>query len=180
MASAKMLFYSRGFTETSVDAIASAAHISKGLVYHYFRDKKDILLSFSEDVEVYLITLTEMDSPLDALIKFGSDFLVNDVNKYTDAPPIQILLTTFAEHKYDFSNCAKQNPILMDIGRNFLANLFQRGIEEGLFKEGNAAVFGDIYWSFLLGKLLTVKKGNEKADPGEYVTEIMSVFRKES
>ncbi|MFB6240292.1 MAG: TetR/AcrR family transcriptional regulator, partial [Gemmatimonadota bacterium] len=37
------LFGSRGFQETSVAEIARAAGVSKGLVYHYFDTKRDVL-----------------------------------------------------------------------------------------------------------------------------------------
>ncbi len=41
--SALALFAIRGFHGTSIDAIASRADISKGLLYHYFAGKKKIL-----------------------------------------------------------------------------------------------------------------------------------------
>ena len=39
---AKTLFISNGFDATSVDEIAQLAQMSKGAVYHHFRDKRDI------------------------------------------------------------------------------------------------------------------------------------------
>jgi AcrR family transcriptional regulator len=39
---AKTLFISNGFDATSVDEIAQLAQMSKGAVYHHFRDKHDI------------------------------------------------------------------------------------------------------------------------------------------
>ena len=176
ISAAKVLFYTYGFSGTNVDAIAKRAKISKGLIYHYFKSKVDILLSFSSEIKVYLENLENEENPKDALIKFGEDFLVNDVEEYENAVPIQILLTTFANGEVDTSKYENHNPILCDVGREYLGKLFQRGIDLGIFKDGDAREYGDIYWSFLLGKLLPVKKGNEKSNPEIYVKEIISMF----
>lgn len=176
ISAAKVLFYTYGFSGTNVDAIAKRAKISKGLIYHYFKSKVDILLSFSSEIKVYLENLEKEENPKDALIKFGEDFLVNDVEEYENAVPIQILLTTFANGEVDTSKYENHNPILCDVGREYLGKLFQRGIDLGIFKDGDAREYGDIYWSFLLGKLLPVKKGNENSNPEIYVKEIISMF----
>jgi len=124
------------------------------------------------------IPFTIMENPLEALKRFGVDFLVNDSSNFADAPPVQILLTTFANHEIDVDKYTDKNPILTDFGRKFLGDFFQKGIEQGLFKDGDARKYGDIYWSFLLGKLLTVKKGHESEKPEVYVEEILDVFRR--
>lgn len=177
MASAKKLFYGNGFKETSMEAIAEEAGISKGLIYHYFKNKEDLLLSFFADMEEYLQDLEKLENPYDALMRFGCDFLVNDAEKYYTAPPIQILLTSFADRVIAVEKYERQNPILKDFGREYLGKFFRKGMDMQIFRSGNAREFGDIYWSFLMGKLLPVKKGNEAEDPEIYVKEILSVFR---
>lgn len=161
MAAAKKLFFTCGFDGTSIEQIAQATGISKGLVYHYFKSKEKLLLSFYSEIESYLENLKKMENPLEALRKFGEDFLVNDVEKYSGAPLLQVFLISFAEHKFDISKYESANPILKDFGREYLATFFERGIEGGIFRKGDAKSYGDIYWSFLLGKLLPVKKGHE-------------------
>lgn len=42
---AEKLFSEKGFNGTSVNAIATAVGINKGLIYYHFKDKKDIILS---------------------------------------------------------------------------------------------------------------------------------------
>lgn len=178
MRSAKKLFYTNGYKNTSMDHIAEDAGISKGLIYHYFKNKETLLLSFSDDAKIYLEELSKSDDPLAALRVFGTDFLVNDAGKYADAPPIQILLTTFAEHRPAISKHDEQNPILQDIGREYLSIFFQKGIASGVFRDGDPKAYGDIYWSYLLGKLLPIKKGNETQSPEIYVEEALSLFRR--
>ena len=41
---ARLLFVERGFDETSVDDIADGAEVSKGAIYHHFKDKQEIFV----------------------------------------------------------------------------------------------------------------------------------------
>ena len=179
LTAAKKLFCTLGYDGTSVDSIAAEAGISKGLVYHYFASKEAILLSFSGEMEEYLNSLLVLDDPLEALRRFGVDFLVNDEDKYADAPPAQILLITFAEHKRVSRKHSDENPIMRDIGRDYLSIFFRRGMDAGIFTQGDERTCGDIYWTFLMGKLLPVKKGHESRPAEEYVDEILSVFKRD-
>jgi AcrR family transcriptional regulator len=51
VSSAIELFTDRGYAETSLDAIASAARVTKGALYHHFRDKRDLFRAVFEEVE---------------------------------------------------------------------------------------------------------------------------------
>lgn len=71
--SAIELFTERGYAETSLDAIASAARVTKGALYHHFPGGKKALFSaafdqIEEDVHVRLIQVAraEADSPWEA------------------------------------------------------------------------------------------------------------------
>src|SRR5580698_8171807 len=44
------LFANKGYDATSIDSIAKAAGISKGLIYNYYESKKAVLLAIFEDV----------------------------------------------------------------------------------------------------------------------------------
>lgn len=174
---AKRLFFSQGFEGTSVEAIAKAAGMSKGLIYHYFRSKEDILLSYADEVDGYLARLDGLSDPEEALTRFGVDFLVSDPRRYDATPPLQVLLISYADLGFKGKEHDAQNPILHDFGREYLGPLFERCIDAGTLCEGDARAYGDIYWSFLLGKLLTMKKGRESEQPEVYVREVLSVFK---
>lgn len=178
MAAAKRLFFERGFAGTSMGAVAAEAGVSKGLIYHYFESKEDLLLSFAGELDAYLRALREAGEgdPAGALRRFGEDFLANGERAYEDVPPIQVLLISFADQDFDVSAHPEHNPILKDFGRGYLGAFFQRGMEKGVFRHGDARAFGDIYWSFLVGKLLLVKKGNESLGAAVYVDEALSAF----
>lgn len=178
MSTAKKLFFLHGFDGTSVEEITRKVGISKGLFYHYFKSKEELLLSFYGEIREYFENLKAYENPLDALRKFGCDFLANYEDEYKDAPLLQVFLITFADRKIDISKYEEENLIVKDFGREYLAKFFEKGMSKGFFRSGNEEDFGDIFWSFLLGKLLPVKKGNENKSAAIYIEEILSVFRK--
>lgn len=178
MSAARKLFFFRGFSGTSVEEITKEAKISKGLFYHYFKSKEELLISFYDEIREYFENLKTYENPLDALKKFGCDFLANNADEYKDAPLLQVFLITFADRKIDISKHEEENLIVKDFGREYLGSFFEKGIAQGIFREGNAQNYGDIYWSFLLGKLLPIKKGNENKGAAIYIEEILSVFER--
>jgi AcrR family transcriptional regulator len=73
---ARELFGDHGYAATSVDEVARHAGLTKGALYHHFRDKKDLFRAVVEDVkrdvtaevgEVFLRTVDEGD-PLDYVV----------------------------------------------------------------------------------------------------------------
>lgn len=52
---AEQLFSEKGFNGTSIDKIAKAAGVNKGLIYYHFKDKKDIIGSILQQM------ITEVD-----------------------------------------------------------------------------------------------------------------------
>ncbi len=51
MSAARALFGERGYAGTSVDEVVRAAGVTKGALYHHFRDKDDLLRSVVEEVK---------------------------------------------------------------------------------------------------------------------------------
>ena len=47
---AEELFAERGFNGTSVDMIAKSAEVNKALIYYYFKDKNDIVVSLFRNI----------------------------------------------------------------------------------------------------------------------------------
>jgi len=58
------LFSQRAFAEISVDEIADAAKISKGLLYHYFPSKRDLYLACVERASTALVSASEPSADL--------------------------------------------------------------------------------------------------------------------
>lgn len=52
---ARALFVSRGYRHTTVDDIAEAAHLTKGAVYFYFRNKEALLSALLDRIETIVV-----------------------------------------------------------------------------------------------------------------------------
>lgn len=62
---AEHLFAEKGFDAASIDKIATAAGVNKGLIYYHFKDKKDIVVSIFDGIlqEIdQLLRIAETDS----------------------------------------------------------------------------------------------------------------------
>jgi len=55
LAAARSLFVSQGYRHTTVEEIAEAAHLTKGAVYFYFRNKEALLSSLLDRVETVMV-----------------------------------------------------------------------------------------------------------------------------
>ena len=69
---ARDLFAQRGWAATTIDEIVRAAGVTKGALYHHFRDKTDVLRAVYEEqeqrsIDGLLAVSAEHDDPLDAL-----------------------------------------------------------------------------------------------------------------
>src|SRR3954469_5977575 len=59
------IFSERPFDEVSIDGIAAAAGISKGLLYHYFPSKRDFYVAVIRSAADEMQALTEPDPALE-------------------------------------------------------------------------------------------------------------------
>lgn len=84
------LFSQRSFANISVDELADAANISKGLLYHYFPSKRELYLACVERASVALVQASEpslelppaerLEASLDAFIDHVEGNLLSFVN----------------------------------------------------------------------------------------------------
>ena len=69
---ARRVFAERGWAAATIDEIVRAAAVTKGALYHHFRDKTDLLRAVYEEqeqrsIDGLLVVSAEHDDPLDAL-----------------------------------------------------------------------------------------------------------------
>jgi AcrR family transcriptional regulator len=73
---ARELFSERGFAETPTEEIVKRAGITRGALYHHFRDKEDLFRAVVEDVEAelvrHLVTAASRESDPLARFRAGS------------------------------------------------------------------------------------------------------------
>ncbi len=71
LASARRLFAERGYGATSIDQIARAGRVTKGAVYHHFKNKlavfREVYEQLATELEGRLRVVAETREPLDAL-----------------------------------------------------------------------------------------------------------------
>ena len=75
LAAGRRLFGERSYDEISIDEIAAAAHVSKGLLYHYFEGKRGLYVETLKVEGAQLLAETEpypdeLDAGLDAYLDY--------------------------------------------------------------------------------------------------------------
>lgn len=73
---ATTLFSEKGFEKTSMREICSAANVSKGLVYHHFQSKNEILEKIFSDTTEQMKKISSADggSPINQLLEIIENF----------------------------------------------------------------------------------------------------------
>jgi AcrR family transcriptional regulator len=94
VATARLLFAQKGFTDTSTEDILAAAHISRGAMYHHFDDKQTLFRATFEAVEAELTAqvreaVNSSSNPVDQLRKGFTAYL--DQCRYPEVQRIVLL-----------------------------------------------------------------------------------------
>lgn len=170
------LFFNKGYKNTTMSDIAQSANISKGLIYHYFKSKAELLFSYQSQLDACLDEINSYSSAKEAIQEFGRRFLLDELDESGYIPPLQIYVIVFVKGEMDDPAYMSKNPLYQDFGRNFFGPLFEKGMKAGEFKRGNAALFGDVYWHYLLGTVLDIAEthGTKKKLPDLF--QVISLF----
>ena len=137
LAAAKRAFAQNGLAGARVDKIAASAGANKRMIYHYFGSKEEL---FSAVVEAaYLdIRLAEQQLELDELpARAALEKLVRFTWDYYLRNPEFITLVN-SENLHRARHLKEAGPV-MDANRRFVGmmqSLLDRGVREGVFREG--------------------------------------------
>jgi len=131
--SALRVFARKGFYNSKVSEIASAAGVADGTIYLYFKSKDDILISLFEDRMTWLIErlTTELDeeaTTLDKLQRYVELHLAVAIESPELAEFITVELRQSSKFVKEYAN-PKFNEYL-----RILRNLIARGQEEGVLR----------------------------------------------
>lgn len=108
------LFCSKGYYSTSIEEVAKLAQMSKGLLYHYFKGKEDLLAALVDvrinDVLIVMNTATTKPTPAEQIQHIASGAL-EDVRRQPEV--FRFYLNLFTQPKFD-PIVAKYSQKLMD------------------------------------------------------------------
>lgn len=125
IAAARELFLSEGFNQSSVDAVAHRAGVSKRTVYDYYGDKQHLLLTVMEETSSTVLNMIEQ-AISDHLLEFDD---------------LEQALILFCEQVVVFANGSSDYKALIRLAMVEVANLpesfyedMDRATEEGIIK----------------------------------------------
>ena len=173
--SALELFDQNGYASTKISDITEKAGTSKGLFYHYFRSKGDVLYAILDRVDECLKECNEKEDALEALTLF-TDRLLSYPYYEGYVPPIRVYF--FSMIRGDIRPDDDRNPITNQFGRDYFGPIFARGQKQGYFKDGDPFYFGDLYWKQLIG-CMAIMNFDKSARTGQPDMEkMLALYRK--
>lgn len=170
---AQELFFSRGYEQTSVEAIIKKIGLSKGSFYYYFKSKEDLLdqltIRMSEKILKEIQKVVQRED-LNATEKLNQTYQVAGNVKLKNIALMKVLLNTlydekniFFRHKI-FSNSAKL--IIPEFSK-----IIQQGVAEKKFhtpypEEAAKLIFeiANIFFETVPSLILSREQGRENID----------------
>lgn len=169
--SAAAAFRRRGYYGASVDEIASALHMTKGNLYHYFRDKEEILFACHEYALDHLLKMLKKieDSPCPPREKLRR-VIVSFVHMMIDE-----LRGTALTMDVQALSPARRKRIIAKRDRfdRGMRGIIAGGVKAGVFRQADPklatfAILGSVnwipYWFDPLGEATSVEIGEEFAE----------------
>lgn len=132
---AQLLFYKKGYTQTSIQDIIDSIGIAKGTFYHYFDSKLDLLEVLVEQSIAEIMVLFEAivhDDSLDALTKMTRIFELSSIWKTERKDDLLV----FVKALYRDENILVRHKIQERSNLTVtpaLAKIIKQGVEEGVF-----------------------------------------------
>lgn len=131
-------FSRKGIVKTSIDDIAIEAGLTKGGVYWYFKDKREVYHSMverhiQEDIDKWKELVKNSDLSLESIIEFGTDYLRYSIS---DKNHLFIHAEFFAESFKDEVLREKLNKVHMEY-RDMLRGMLQKLFEQPSLRKSN-------------------------------------------
>lgn len=150
---ALQVFSSYGYAGANIRAIATAAGISIGGVYLYFRNKEQLYMDLiksrieAQDIKTKEIASSE-GSSVDALSLFVSLHLEYGIKNK------ELILINIREHGFSFGLEIKRKFFRSQI--KLLVNIISKGVKDGEFRECNSEESARIIMATLRGLVLSM------------------------
>lgn len=161
---AALTVYTRyGYYGTDMDAVAREANLAKGLLYYYYKTKKELFMelyswrfeqsySFSET----LLKNTEGKNPVKQLMHyvyamFGANKADHRFMQFNMRVPFDAY-AIFGPEKW------KEGAAKSDTHRKALTDIIQQGIDQGLIPNVNAYNAANSFWTVFVANVFTYSK----------------------
>ena len=132
---AQKLFFTKGYRQTSVDAIIKKVGVSKGTFYYYFKSKEDLMNKLvkrtTNQILIEVKKITER-TDLDALTKLNKAYITTRNVKLENIDLLKLYLKVL----YKDENIVLRHKIYMsniDLLVPEFAKIIQQGVEEKIF-----------------------------------------------
>lgn len=152
-----------GFHGADMDVVAKEAGLAKGLVYYYYKTKKDLFTElymwmYNEGISLSNTLLGRIDgkNPVEQLMCYTYNiFLVNDINPRMMQFAIRVPFDAYAIFGPEVW---KDGVEKSDIHRRSLAKIIQEGIEQGLIPATNPSSAANSFWSVFVANSFEYSK----------------------
>jgi AcrR family transcriptional regulator len=147
------VFAVRGFAATKVGDIAAEAHLSHGLVYHYFKSKEEI---FFELVAIAVKTSGDALLMVDALplppiekVRQTAKYIMSGIEMGQETSYFFLIVTHAAmmEESPERDRCLGGSFVSIDT----MTKILREGQELGQVREGDAAGMAVMFFSAIMG-----------------------------
>ena len=168
-------YISFGYNGTDMSIIAEKAHLAKGLIYYYYKTKKDLFMAlyswmFEEGYAFSDTLLKNMEekNPIEQLVAYAYGvFGANNANPRMMQFFIRAPFDTYAifspEEWKDVS-------LKSDMHRKALTKIIERGISQGTITATNPSSAANSFWSVFVANLFEYSKlmsGKQKPQQSE-------------
>jgi len=178
---AQQVFAAKGFDGASIKDLARAARISPGLLYWYFKDKTDLLVSLlSERIESafgQLSASVSLDAPPEEFLPQFMRFYIGTFEQQMNAALFKVMLTNTPSFPI-----AIRRVQLNVIGRvlSMLQGYFQRQIELGRMRPCDTEMVSRLFMgnivAFLLLRHVLEDKQSRKLSVEAFVDSVRDVI----
>ncbi len=161
MSAATKVFSTKGFNKTTMEEIATEAEYSPGTLYLYFKNKDELYASLTISILQYLnAKLSEVTEKSHTCNdpELILDYLLNALSDVYDFDPM-ILINVF--HLQSSETLKKLSDEILDeikhLSKNAIgemANVFEQGINQGIFVDKKPIILADIAWAIYSGVVL--------------------------
>lgn len=177
-----------GYHGTDMDAVAAQAGIAKGLLYYYFKTKKELFAElyawfFGESFALSEAALEETkgENPVLQLMHYTyAMFLANEENPCLMQFAMRVPFDAYAIFGPDGWMEGAQKS---DVHRTALAGIIDRGITQGVIPKTDASRAANSFWTVFVGnifaysKLMLGRQAVQKADKETFCCAVQFCFQ---